>query len=70
MNPFQKKLELENQPDNPYETDMTKFTRIFGLNRDISVNTDITKSYYDLQFLSWTATHMLCFSASGSSPQA
>ena len=43
MNPFQKKPESEKHPDNPHETDMTKFIRIFRLNSDIPVNMDITK---------------------------
>ena len=37
MNPFQKKLELENHPDNLYEMDMKKSIRTLRLNIDIQV---------------------------------
>ena len=41
MNPFQKKPESEKHPDNPHETDMTKFIRIFHLNSNIQLENNV-----------------------------
>ena len=59
MNLFQKKPESENHTNNPDETDMTKFIRIFRLNSSIQLENNVLSLVW-YGFTAWTLCLFAC----------